>query len=124
MSATTAGPRKTLQMFTSLAIKSAKRYFTKDMLELRKYLSDYRLEAMAAAQQLARNLIEKGKLITVDNLKLFAEMVVVRISIQHTRGTSSHELGSSWAMEVGNDMKVYPVTVENVDDVLGRHSFS
>ncbi|GJX72096.1 hypothetical protein Tco_0309267 [Tanacetum coccineum] len=76
MSATTAGPRKTLQMFTSLAIKSAKRYFTEDMLELRKYLSDYRLEAMAPAQWLARKLIEKGKLITVDDLKSFAEMVV------------------------------------------------
>nr|GEW51527.1 hypothetical protein [Tanacetum cinerariifolium] len=77
MSATIAGLRKTLQMFTSLAIKSAKRYFIEAMLELRKYVSDYRLEAMVATQHLARKLIEKGKLITVDDLKSFAEMVVV-----------------------------------------------
>lgn len=31
-----------------------------------------------------------------------------------SRGTSSHEQGSSWAMEVGNHMKVCPVTVENI----------
>lgn len=30
------------------------------------------------------------------------------------RGPSSHEPGSSWAMEVGNHMKVCPVTVENI----------
>nr|XP_043609394.1 transcription factor bHLH155-like isoform X2 [Erigeron canadensis] len=30
------------------------------------------------------------------------------------RGSSSHEQGSSWAMEVGNNMKVCPVTVENI----------
>lgn len=30
------------------------------------------------------------------------------------RGTSSHEQGSSWAMEVGDQMKVCPVTVENI----------
>ncbi|XP_071720266.1 transcription factor EMB1444-like [Rutidosis leptorrhynchoides] len=31
-----------------------------------------------------------------------------------TRGSSLHEQGSSWAMEVGNNMKVCPVTVENI----------
>lgn len=30
------------------------------------------------------------------------------------RGASSHEQGSSWAMEVGDNMKVCPVTVENI----------
>ncbi|XP_023754083.1 transcription factor EMB1444 isoform X1 [Lactuca sativa] len=30
------------------------------------------------------------------------------------RGPSSHEQGSSWAMEVGDQMKVCPVTVENI----------
>ncbi|XP_071689451.1 transcription factor EMB1444-like isoform X2 [Rutidosis leptorrhynchoides] len=30
------------------------------------------------------------------------------------RGSLSHEQGSSWAMEVGNNMKVCPVTVENI----------
>lgn len=30
------------------------------------------------------------------------------------RGPSSHEQGSSWAMEVGDHMKVCPVTVENI----------
>ncbi|KAJ9543384.1 hypothetical protein OSB04_023091 [Centaurea solstitialis] len=30
------------------------------------------------------------------------------------RGSSIHEQGSSWAMEVGNHLKVCPVTVENV----------
>lgn len=30
------------------------------------------------------------------------------------QGSSNHEQGSSWAMEVGNNMKVCPVTVENI----------
>ncbi|KAK1428404.1 hypothetical protein QVD17_17237 [Tagetes erecta] len=48
-----------------------------------------------------------------DKIDKFAELKLLG-NKTGMQGSSNHDQGSSWAMEVGNNMKVCPVTVENI----------
>ncbi|KAJ0947998.1 putative transcription factor bHLH family [Helianthus annuus] len=48
-----------------------------------------------------------------DKIDKYAELKLLS-NKNGIQGSSNHEQGSSWAMEVGNNMKVCPVTVENI----------
>ena len=67
--------RKTLKILASTAIDGAKKYFSDDPLALKKYFSNYHMEAFAAAYKYALELVGQCDIASVEDLKAFAEMV-------------------------------------------------